>query len=261
MNTKFNEVIITTSDPSQMLGKYLACDLVRKWNEDFINQDNGEVIPIERCELVLEKGTYIDRSNLPQIEFFMQTGGISEVKLSNQRRSAQIIEKFTLSPWVITLIKDKKKIKVLLFAKSLQQAIQIITDYIELTYEGLWEINQIKTFTNCIYIDTDKYKSTSQLEKEEDNEIKSLYLINGLQSGPAGAFEFTFLLSSTDVEEAKKYITLAFADKMNTNLSGLWSFDSVANNFIIKSATITSINKVVSFEFSNAYINDQEGEN
>lgn len=111
IQTLLNQNLIHTSDPTQMVGKYLAKHLTRKWNEDFLDDNTGEVISVERSEIIFEKGTYIDRSNLPQIEFYMQCGEIDKVAVSDQCRQASIIENYTVTPWVITFIKDKKKNK------------------------------------------------------------------------------------------------------------------------------------------------------
>lgn len=86
IQTKLNENLIHTSDPTQMMGKYLAKHLTRKWNEEFIDEDTGHVITVERNEVLFDKGTLIDRSNLPQIEFYMQCGEIDKVLVTDQCR-------------------------------------------------------------------------------------------------------------------------------------------------------------------------------
>jgi len=256
IQTRLNQNLIHTSDPTQMLGKYLAKHLTRKWNEEFINQNTGYVCTIERHEVIFEKGTYIDRSNLPKIEFHMQCGEVDQVVVTDQCRQAIIIENSTVSPWVITFIKDKKKIKILLFAKSLSQAIEIASDYVELTFQGMWTINQVKSFTNCIYIDTSKYKSKLKLETEEEEDIKSFYFVTGLQQSPIGTFEYAFLLHATNVDECKKYIDLAFQEKIQDMV--LLSEEKGEHYFTIKSATITSIHKVISQEFTQAYLDAEK---
>lgn len=256
IQTLLNQNLIQTYDPTQMVGKYLAKHLTRKWNEDFLNDDTGEVVSVERSEIIFEKGTYIDSSNLPQIEFYMQCGEIDKVAVTDQCRQASIIENSTVTPWVITFIKDNKKIKILLFARSLSQAIEIACDYVELTFQGLWIIDQIKSFTNCIYIDTSKYKSKLKLETEEEEDIKSFYFVTGIQQSPVGAFEYAFLLHATNVDECKKYIDLYFSEKIKDMV--LLSEEDDEHYFTIKSATITSIHKVISQEFTQAYLDAEK---
>ena len=42
MQTRKDEIIITTTDPSEMLGKYLVNSIFRKWYEPFVDEDTGE---------------------------------------------------------------------------------------------------------------------------------------------------------------------------------------------------------------------------
>ncbi len=42
-----------------MLGKRLAARVLRTWVEDFVDEDTGEVVSIERNEVVLERDTVL----------------------------------------------------------------------------------------------------------------------------------------------------------------------------------------------------------
>lgn len=74
IQTKKNETVITTSDTSMMHKKYLVNDLFRKWMEPYVDSDTGEIIEIERTELVLKRGTYLDVDQLAVIQFHLQAG-------------------------------------------------------------------------------------------------------------------------------------------------------------------------------------------
>lgn len=54
------EVKVNEEDLKANAGRKLAIKVVRKWNEDFVDEDTGEVIPIERNEIVAECGEIID---------------------------------------------------------------------------------------------------------------------------------------------------------------------------------------------------------
>lgn len=43
MQTRKDETVITTSDPSEMLGKYLVSTLYRKWMEPFVEVNSIEL--------------------------------------------------------------------------------------------------------------------------------------------------------------------------------------------------------------------------
>ena len=57
--SRFNEKLMTSNDLSLLKGKeskYLMNSLYRRWKEDFTDEDTGEVVTIERKELIISKG-------------------------------------------------------------------------------------------------------------------------------------------------------------------------------------------------------------
>ena len=55
-----NEVKANKKDLTAYLGKKLAARVLRTWVEDFVDEDTGEVVSIERNEVVLERDTILD---------------------------------------------------------------------------------------------------------------------------------------------------------------------------------------------------------
>src|SRR6195952_3480927 len=49
------------------LGKRLAARVLRTWVEDFVDEDTGEVVSLERNEIVLERDTILDDENITMI--------------------------------------------------------------------------------------------------------------------------------------------------------------------------------------------------
>ena len=49
------------------LGKRLAARVLRTWVEDFVDEDTGEVVSLERNEIVLERDTILDEDNIDMI--------------------------------------------------------------------------------------------------------------------------------------------------------------------------------------------------
>ena len=49
------------------LGKKLAARVLRTWVEDFVDEDTGEVVSLERNEIVLERDTILDEDNIDMI--------------------------------------------------------------------------------------------------------------------------------------------------------------------------------------------------
>lgn len=171
IETRFDEVIITTSDPKKLLGKYIKRAVVKKYTEDFLDEDTGEIVPIERTQLLFEKGKYIDQDVLVKIRFSMDADGIGEIEVSNQNRMGYELENYRLHPWLITLNIEEKKHKFLLYAGGITSAIVIVKDYAELNYAGGFSIIAIKELDDCVIL-TDNLKkvdmTTAYLKDEVD---------------------------------------------------------------------------------------------
>ena len=73
--------VTETNKPEEMLHKYLAETAVKTWTENFIDQDTGEKVPVERHEVIFDRGTYIDESLLPKIMFSIQSEELKTVKV------------------------------------------------------------------------------------------------------------------------------------------------------------------------------------
>ena len=73
--------VVETNNPDEMLHKYLAENAVKTWTENFIDQDTGEKVPVERHEVIFDRGSYIDESLLPKIMFSIQSEELKTVKV------------------------------------------------------------------------------------------------------------------------------------------------------------------------------------
>lgn len=101
IETRKDEVVLVTDDPKIMLNMFLYENVCRTWFEDCINENTGEVVSVERKEIVLQKGTLLDKDNISEFMFFIQSGDIETVTVSNQRRRAK--EGLSrMSVWLIT---------------------------------------------------------------------------------------------------------------------------------------------------------------
>ena len=77
--------VIETNKPEEMLYKYLAESAVKTWTENFVDQDTGETVPVERHEVIFDRGTYIDESLLPKIMFSIQSEELKTVKVCENK--------------------------------------------------------------------------------------------------------------------------------------------------------------------------------
>lgn len=62
-----DEVKVDKKTLLKYVGKRLAARVLRTWVEDFVDEDTGEVVSIERNEIVLERDTVLDESNIEMI--------------------------------------------------------------------------------------------------------------------------------------------------------------------------------------------------
>ena len=61
------EVKVSKSGLKKVLGRKLAARVLNTWHEDFVDEDTGEVVSIERNEIVLDRDTIIDKENTIEI--------------------------------------------------------------------------------------------------------------------------------------------------------------------------------------------------
>ncbi len=62
-----DEVKADKKSLEKCIGKRLAARVLRTWVEDFVDEDTGEVVSIERNEIVLERDSVLDESNIAMI--------------------------------------------------------------------------------------------------------------------------------------------------------------------------------------------------
>ncbi|WP_419388644.1 hypothetical protein, partial [Klebsiella pneumoniae] len=49
------------------IGRKLAARVLKSWNEDFVDEDTGEVVSIERNEVIMERETELTADNIEEI--------------------------------------------------------------------------------------------------------------------------------------------------------------------------------------------------
>ncbi len=75
-----HEVKLTKQSLKDSLGKKLAARVLRTWNEDFTDEDTGEVVNVERNEVILERDTILTEKNIDLIGEL----GIKSIILQNE---------------------------------------------------------------------------------------------------------------------------------------------------------------------------------
>ena len=49
------------------MGRKLAARVLNTWFEDFVDEDTGEVVSIERNEIILDRDTVLEKEHIDQI--------------------------------------------------------------------------------------------------------------------------------------------------------------------------------------------------
>ena len=61
------EVKVTKTGLKKVLKRKLAARVLKTWHEDFVDEDTGEVISIERNEIIIDRDTILDKEHINQI--------------------------------------------------------------------------------------------------------------------------------------------------------------------------------------------------
>jgi len=61
------EVKVSKSGLKKVLGRKLAARVLNTWHEDFVDEDTGEVVSIERNEIVLDRDTVLEKEHIDEI--------------------------------------------------------------------------------------------------------------------------------------------------------------------------------------------------
>ncbi|MFV0506434.1 MAG: DNA-directed RNA polymerase subunit beta [Bacteroidales bacterium] len=62
-----DEIKVNKTNLKKISGRKLAARVLKTWIEDFVDEDTGEVVSIERNEVIIERETVIDEKNIEQI--------------------------------------------------------------------------------------------------------------------------------------------------------------------------------------------------
>ncbi|MDO5105606.1 DNA-directed RNA polymerase subunit beta [Capnocytophaga sp.] len=61
------EIKVSKTGLKKYIGRRLAARVLNTWHEDFVDEDTGEVVSIERNEIILDRDTTLDKDNIEEI--------------------------------------------------------------------------------------------------------------------------------------------------------------------------------------------------
>ena len=268
IQTKKNEIRFTTSDPQQMVGKYLAANIVRTWKEDFVDETSGEVIEIERSEILFNKGTFLDPETMASVNFYLQSGDVKAVDVSNQKRLATLSELVTPRPFKVKAAIDGKNRSFILTATDMEGAQACAIDHIELNYTQPFRLVN----TSELLADTLRKKVEGETEDDQKTEAERndarYYKIeadvdwmdeNGEKLGRSC---YSFMIRTKNVDTAKLVITAWVNAKLKENARKAeekGDYDPTHTAEIsITAAAPFNVEGIIEREFCEVYYNTQQ---
>ncbi|MGI6243338.1 MAG: DNA-directed RNA polymerase subunit beta [Prevotella sp.] len=78
------EIKVNKRNRKELIGRRLAARVLKSWNEDFVDEDTGEVVTVERNEVILERETKITEDNFDAV----LESGVSTVLVHKDEESA-----------------------------------------------------------------------------------------------------------------------------------------------------------------------------
>ena len=99
-----DEIEVNKKSLEKHIGRRLAARVLKSWMEDFVDEDTGEVVSIERNEVILERDTYLDEDNIQLIldtgikTIILQKKIQKKITLSSSIRCKKILQTLKLKP-------------------------------------------------------------------------------------------------------------------------------------------------------------------
>lgn len=238
LQTKFDEEVLITSDIELMKGMYTRKRVLRSWFQDFIDEDTGEVVQIERNEIIMDRGVLIDNSNISVLQFHLTAGDLELVELSNQKRDGVFYPGYG-SIWSVTASIGGKNKNIYLYANSPDMALAIAKDFIEQQYPGGFGISGLKEMAMMHLL--------TQLSQETEGELK-FYKVEVEIESESGSYNRIYIVRATDAENAKALIdayVISENKKQSTPVEDL--------HLTLLSASTVPCEAMIDFEFCNKY--------
>lgn len=263
--------VTETSDPKEMLGKYLAEWPKKTWTEEFTDDDTGEVTTVERCEVVFTWDGKLTKTAVSKIMFFIETGEIQSVKVCDMEMPDFKYEPMSgLGVFTVVLHSDCEDKCYCVRAKCVEDAIQMAMEY-GAVYRGLTGyvyVRSVKIEGFDVEDDSgmkwdDFYQDDDDEEDdEEDDDWKSYYRVKGVlmyfdvSLNKVHKDESDLLLSLRgldDIGGAKKKAYLYFCDKWEKALE-----DHADAKLRVTKAQPMKLDTLVPIEYSKQWYEEEE---
>jgi hypothetical protein len=274
IQTRKDEIRFKTSDIRRIIGKYLATNVLKTWKEDFVDESTGEVVTIERNEILFERGKYIDQELASQINFSIQAEEIKEVEVSNQRRLATLNKRTGLYPFKVSASIGMKRHNFILQAQNVTKAIEVATDFIELNFTQSFDITGVKMMDSVVILN-DRLKKYVEAQdgandagEEADNaeeqrgdvkyyKVEAEIAIKTNDEEEPEKTCYDFIVRTKDVDTAKVVITAWINAKVKERSEKDGDKRKIVDISIL-SASPFACNAIIEKSFCMAYKDEEE---
>lgn len=163
--------VTETTDPKQMLNKYLCQDIWAEQDEEFTDTDTGEKQTVTRRNILYQASNEpLDATEVRILQFLYTTvDGIQPAKVADERLPPCQLEEFSSTPVIILKVHyNLEDYTYAVRAGSFFDAIDMVLDYGSLycDMQDSVYITSIKTLGCPIYGDQDKEELNAEIRKE-----------------------------------------------------------------------------------------------
>jgi len=278
--TKFNEAKVNITIEDVLTGakdaefrthQYLSTNMTRSYSEDMVNAETGELVPIRKYDIIAHRGDKINDDVVATMRFHAQCGELDDFVISDQSRTGVAFQSSNMTVWKVSVVvvidRKLKKQTFLLYACSMEQAVEIVTDYAEQMFDGAFQFTAVKSYHNCRIIN----RNFAKVKTDEDDESgiqfgDMFYMLDcviedtGNNNHMVGSY--SFLCRAGNAERAKEivheYIAIKMAEE-NKDDSSLEQLPFTVNpesmRITIISANIVKCSNVIHPDFSMVFIN------
>ena len=245
IKTRFSEEKIKTVDPVEMKGRFTASRVFRSWDEDFVDEDTGDVVSVPRNEIILDRGVLLTADNISKIMFHLQADDIDHIEVSDQQREG-IFTDNRPQLWCSTVSCGGKNKNVYLYANSVLMALEITKDFSEQNFPGMFGISAIKELKQAILINVEP-------ENEEIEHELKFYKMEVEITNDDFTYTNQFVLKSKDAETAKVSIESYTINQIKEQKEEIRNL-----TITILTASVINCEAMVDIEFCKEYLESEK---
>lgn len=246
---------LRTKDPKKMLNKYLAKRVIKTWKEDFIDQDTGEVVSIERNEVLFERGRKLTQELIQEIMFAIQAGDIQDVEICDKSfiKSERWISSY-MNAYVVVLHSGQRILHIVVRAQSIETAIKVAIDFANVYRHLDISVTPIKVNPlGCAIIDDDDdcIPEDERLPLEEEKQYYKvsarLFFLDD-EKGKWDKEDSTVIVAADEVGQAKARVFRFGTEFYKETLA-----QRPENRFEVRKAAPFQCDALVPKEYSEMY--------